>query len=212
MWKRRLLWFLALISLLAVGSTGATNESQTIDYDLFRRQDSISVRLNLAYYLTSRRVEQMKDGIDFAVQYQIVLSRPKRFWGAEHKARLTGLFRIGYRIVTENYSLSGGQISPGDERRFVSLPHLHQFLSDSIIVDVFPLDRLDQRHRYTLKIDLICIALTDLNLAADGDSSDKPRSPLKYLFTQFLRLTGFGREEHTVETRPFSPSEIAPEP
>ena len=202
---------LILVPLLAARPIAARDKPEPVEYDIFQREDRLSVRLNLAQYLSTRRVERMKEGIDLAIEYRLVLSRPKRFWGSEEVAKAGGLVKIGYRIVTEDFSLSAGQLSLGNDRHFVSLARLHQFLSDSIVVDLATYKELSLHHRYVLKIKLTCISLTDINLAADNNSSEGSGSPVKYLFAQFLRLTGFGREEYTVETRPFSLSEISPE-
>ncbi len=202
---------LILVPLLAARPIAARDKPEPVEYDIFQREDRLSVRLNLAQYLSSRRVERMKEGIDLAIEYRLVLSRPKRFWGAEEIAKSSGLVKIGYRIVTEDFSLSDGPLGLEDDRHFVSLARLHQFLSDSIVVDLAAYKELDRRHRYVLKIKLTCISLTDFNLAADNNSSEGSGSPVKYLFTHFLRLTGFGREEYSVETRPFPLSEISPE-
>jgi len=202
---------LILVPLLAARPIAARDKPEPVEYDIFQREDRLTVRLNLAQYLSTRRVEQMKEGIDLAIEYRLVLSRLKRFWGAEEVAKAGGLVKFGYRIVTEDFSLSAGRLGLGDDRHFVSLARLHQFLSDSIVVDLAAYKELDRRRRYVLKIKLTCISLTNFNLAADNDSSEEPGSPVKYLFAQFLRLTGFGRDEYTVETRPFSLSEISPE-
>lgn len=211
MLKRLPFCLLVLASLFAGKQATASDKGESVEYDIFERDDSISVRLDLAQCLSSKRLAQMKEGIDFAVEYRLILSAPKRFWGAEEAAKAGGVIKIGYRIVTEDYSLSAGQLGLGDGRHFVSLARLHQFLSDSIIVNLAAFKALNPSRRYTLKIKLTCISLTDFNLAGDGNSSDETGSPIKYLFTQFLRLTGFGRDEYTVETRPFSLSEISSE-
>jgi hypothetical protein len=204
-------YILIFVFLLAARPIAARDKSEPVEYDIFQREDRLSVRLNLAQYLSSRRVERMKEGIDLAIEYRLVLSRPKRFWGAEEVAKSSGLVKIGYRIVTEDFSLSAGKFDPGDDRHFVSLARLHQFLSDSIVVDLAAYKELSPRRRYVLKIKLTCISLTNFNLAANGDPSEEPGSPVKYLFTHFLRLTGFGREEYSIQTRPFSLSEISSE-
>ncbi len=203
--------FLIFLCLLATRPAAATDKSEPIEYDILQRKEHLSVRIDLAKYLSSKRVEQMKEGIDFAVEYNLVLSRPKRLWGAQELVKASGLVKIGYRIVTEDFFLSAGQLGLGDDRRLVSLAGLHQFLSDSIVVDLAACKELDPRRRYVLKIRLTCISLTNLNLAANNDSSGKPGSPVKYLFAQFLKLTGFGRDEFTIETRPFSLPEIGAE-
>ena len=202
---------LILVPLLAARPIAARDKPEPVEYDIFQREDRLSVRLNLVQYLSSRRVEQMKEGIDLAIEYRLVLSRPKRFWGTEEVAKAGGLVKIDYRIITEDYSLSAGRLGLRYDRHFISLARLHQFLSDSIVVDLSAYKELAPRRRYVLKIKLTCISLTNFNLAADNNSSEESGSPVKYLFAQFLRLTGFGRDEYAVETRPFSLSEISPE-
>lgn len=209
MLKRLLFCFFILASLFAVKPIVAADKPELIEYDIFRHDSRISIWLNLAQFLSSKRVEHLKEGIDFALEYHLILSRPKRFWGAEQAAKATGSIKIGYRIVTEDYFLSTPKLSFEDGRRFVSLAKLHQFLADSIVVDIAHYDELDRHVRYTLEVKLTCILLTSFNLTSDDDSSDESDSPLKYLFRKFLQLTGFGREEYSVKSRSFLLSEVS---
>ncbi len=208
MLKRLPFSLLVLGMLLSAGPVAAVSISEAIEYDIFKRGDSISIWLNLAQFLSSKRVDQMKEGIDLAFEYRLILSRPRHLWGAEQIAKTRGLIKVAYQIVTESYSISTEQLGRENSRHFVSLARLHQFLSDSVVVKLADCQELDPQRRYTLEIKVTCISLTDFNLAADSEPSEKSGSPIKYLFRQFLRLTDFGREEYIEESGPFSLSEI----
>ncbi|MDH4156047.1 MAG: DUF4390 domain-containing protein [candidate division Zixibacteria bacterium] len=190
-------------------SPGVTAQGPAgIDFDLWESRDSLSVQLDLAPYITSKRIDQLKDGIEFAVEYQVVLKRPRRFWGKETISRASRIVRIGQRAVTEDFlvTISGGKSDVS--RIHPSLPRLHQYLSDSQVVVLAGIDDLSTGTYYSLELDITCVSLTKANLVFDDDSSPGPKSPIKYLFKKFLQLTDFGREEFHAESAPFSLSEI----
>ena len=207
---KRLLPCLFVLAGVAISvPTAAAEDSAPFEYDIIGRDGHIAVWLNLAGFLTTVQVERLKEGIDVSLDYQLILSRPRRLWGAEQVAKTTGSVIIGYRIVTEGYFLSAAELGFEGERHFVSLARLHQFLTDSIVVDMANFDELDPRRRYTVEVKLACIQLTSLNIASDDGFSGESSSPVKYLFRKFLRLTGFGREEYSVKSRLFSLSEVS---
>ncbi|MEW5994491.1 MAG: hypothetical protein AB1744_08860, partial [Candidatus Zixiibacteriota bacterium] len=112
------------------------------------------------------------------------------------------------RLVTEEFVLVADWQALAAQRCFLSLAALHAFLNDSVSLGIEKLCRLDRRKSYVLELDISCISLTDINLAVDGPSRDQSGSPVKYLFRQFLKLTGYGREDLSVKSRPFSLSEL----
>ncbi len=189
---------------LAVAAQGPTG----IDFDLWESRDSLFVQLDLAPYITSRRVEQLRDGIEFAIEYQVALKRPRRFWGKETISRAEQIVRIGQRAVTGDFQVTISGEEPDIRRILPSLPKLHQFLSDSQVVVVTEIDHLSAGAYYSLELSITCVSLTKANLAFDDDSSRESKSPIKYLFKKFLQLTDFGREEFHAESAPFSLSDI----
>lgn len=196
---------LAVVTILA-DPVRAADAKLPLDFDIFSRHDSLIVWVNLAPLVSSRRLEEMKQGIDLGIEWDLSLQRPKRFWGAENIAEVSGVKQIGYRIVTEDFSISASLADSVVERKFISLSQLHLFLSDSVLVPLCPLTELDHHKRYYIDLSLTCISLTSINLATDaGERSD---SPLRTLFGTFLELTDFGREEYGVKSRSFSLSEI----
>ncbi|MFH1372911.1 MAG: DUF4390 domain-containing protein [bacterium] len=208
MLKRLGLSLLAMM-MLPVGSSAASEAPDSVDYDIFRRDGLLMVRLDLSLFLSVRRVDHLKEGIDFVIEYSVGLTRPRRFRGAEKITGITGSVRIGYSMATDDYWLTPGQHSPEKEQRFSSLAFLHQYLADSVQISVVDSRQLSRHHRYRLRFELSCIALIDFNLAAKPGKSAE--SPIKFLFRQFLRLTGFGSQETSAETRSFSPAEIRSE-
>jgi hypothetical protein len=207
MLKRLIFLFFVLVGLLTP-KTIVADETEVLDYDIFKRDDSIAVWLNLSQFLTSKRVEYLKEGIDLVIEYQLTLKRPRRLWGSERIIKTTGSTRIGYRIVTEDYMVSAPILGSAGNRHFLSLPKLHQYLNDSVVVNLVDCSALLPGGRYVLELKIACILLTALNLASGTDTTAETSSPLKYLFQKFLSITGFGRDEYSAVSRPFSVTEL----
>ena len=197
-----------LVSPLASLTIAATDGTGSLEYDIFRRDDHIAVWINPGQFLTSGRVEHLKDGVDLAIEYKLILKRPKRLWGSEQIAKTAGSIRIGYRIVTEDYTVSAPALGLAENRHFLSLSKLQQYLSDSMVVDVADYPALPSGRRYVLEVKVVCILLTALNLASGADTTVETFSPLKNLFEEFLTITGYGRDEYSAESRAFSLTEL----
>ncbi len=208
MLKRLIFLFFVLAGLLIPKTITAADETEALEYDIFKRDDSISVWVNLSQFLTSKRVEYLKEGIDLVIEYQLTLKRPRRLWGSEQIIKTTGSMRIGYRIVTEDYIVSAPKLGLEGNRHFLSLAKLHQYLSDSVVVNLTDCSALLPDRRYVLELKIACILLTALNLASGSDTTTETSSPLKYLFQKFLSITGFGRDEYSAVSRPFSVTEL----
>jgi hypothetical protein len=206
--KHRKPFLLCLVLLCCLGLGVAAQDPGGIDFDLWESRDSLCVQLDLAPYITTRRVSQLEDGIEFAIEYQVALKRPRRFWGKETISRASRIVRIGQRAVTEDFRVTVSGEKPDISRSLPSLPKLHRFLSDSQMVVLTEIDRLSAGTYYSLELSITCVSLTKANLAFDDDSGGESKSPIKYLFRKFLQLTDFGREEFHAESAPFSLSDI----
>lgn len=170
------------------------------------------VRLDLAGIITTARVDQIKEGIDMLLTWEIKLVVPRRLWGSSVKATASGSVRLGYRTMTEDFLAAPSGKPDAEARRFFSLAGLHQFLTDSIVEPLTHLDSLDERKKYELRGELTIISLTHLQLLSERDSDDDIRSPVSYLFDQFLKLTNYGREDCSFRSRPFLLEEIELQP
>ncbi len=183
---------------------------ESIDFDIFRSGDSLNVWLDMEPLVTSERVEQMKQGIDLAIQYDLTLMRPRRLWGAQKLNSFSGFLHIGYRVVAEDFFLSRTVAATDSALFFVSVEPLAEFLTDSIQAALCDVDSLDSSARYYLELKITAITLTAFNLASEDDTPEgQESSPIKYLFKKFLQFTDFGREEFQFKSRLFSLSEIA---
>ncbi len=210
--SRRFLVFILVgwWAVLGVPEPVAAAGDNELEYDIFKRDGHITVWLNLSPLLTSYRLKKLKEGINFSIEYRLNLVTPKRLWGTTQVAQKSGTIKIGYRLVTENYFLTTPVGDSSVTRHFISLAQFHHYLGDSVLVEIASVDSLDAHKRYALKLNVSCISLVGINLAAQ-DGRENEDSPLKYLFRQFLRLTNFGREEYTAESRPLSLSELTTE-
>lgn len=197
--------------LLATAAAGSADD-EVVDPYLFRKGDSIVVRLDLSGIISTSRVDQIKEGIDMLLTWDIKLVVPRRLWGSSVKATASGSVRLGYRSMTEDYLAALLGKPDAEARRFFSLAGLHQFLSDSIVEPLAYLDSLDERKMHQLRGELTIISLTHLQLLSEWDSDDDIRSPVSYLFDQFLKLTNYGREDYSFRSRSFRLEEIEFQP
>ncbi|UCD63771.1 MAG: DUF4390 domain-containing protein [Candidatus Zixiibacteriota bacterium] len=205
--NRRLVCFV-LGALLASSARLSAGDLDRIRFDIFDSQGQVVVWLDLSPVISARRISQLKDGVDVAVECRALLRRPRKIWGSELIAESSRLLRIGYRLITEDYRLTDYSFEPQSELTLLSLAKLHHYLADSVAVEIGARDLLDVEERYFIEIQVVCISLTSINLASDGDREKKSESPVKYLFRKFLELTDFGREDFSARSRTFSAEEI----
>lgn len=202
-----LLTVLLGILVLADGRVCAA-DAEAIEFGIVRHEGRLSAWLNLAPFLTSKRVDQLKQGIDLFIEYDIALKTPRKLWGARRIDGWNGAFKIGYRLITDDFFLSATAGKNDDEKFFVSLAKLHQHLADSILVRLADIAKLDQDRRYFLEIGLTLVTLTSFNLATEEGDQGRSESAIRFLFRQFLRVTSYGRQDYTVKSRLFSLAEI----
>lgn len=186
---------------------GAADDEGQIDYVLCRQDGLLCARLDLSGLVSSKLVEEMEDGVEFALACRVSLLRPRRIWGSVTVARSVRLLRIGYGVVTEDFRATFADSLSGREIRFPSLAGLHQFLADSVTAEIIAIDSLETENRYFVRIQISRLSLTALNLASRQTPAESS-SPVRFLFDKFLQFTGFGREEYSVESRLFSLGEI----
>lgn len=198
--------FMAVMAFL--WSAAFVHATETPDFGVMDNEPNLAAWLDLAPLVTKSRVERIRDGIDFLINFNLTLNRPKHFFGAETVANRHGIVQIEYRVVTEDFivRLSGKDFH--ESGKFANLAELHRYLTDSIVVDLIEYSELDSLRRYRLKLDLASISMSGLNIEPQPDSSGGDESVLKYLFRHFLKLTGFGRDSFSGETLLFSPAEV----
>ena len=201
---------LALIWVLSLSPGVSAADAEAPDFDLFETDGQLTVLVDLAPLLTARNVAQLKEGIDFAVEYTVALKTSRRLWGSRKIASGSGWARISYRLATEDFLILTSKGEKKSERTLSSISEVHRFLADSVQIQLAELEELDRQARYFVAIDVIAITLTSFNLTSTEPDDQGESSPLKYLFKQFLKLTDYGREEYSLESRKFSLSEIPP--
>ncbi|UCE25009.1 MAG: DUF4390 domain-containing protein [Candidatus Zixiibacteriota bacterium] len=207
----RVAYLFLILGFLAAVPQGrlSAQESAPFDFDIFEKNDSLTVWVDFSPLITSKRVARMKDGIDIAVEYRLTLLRPRRIWGNEKVGSVYGAYQIGYRLITEDYFLTNLTSDSISDKQFLALSELHQHLADSMNIALAAVEPLDVSQRYFVRLGLTCVSLTRLNLA-DGDQPDESgKSAIRWLFKGFLDLTNFGREDYRAESRLFSLSEIS---
>jgi len=201
-----------VLCLLVFGpEPGRAEPPDNIEYTFARRNDTLVAWLNLARYFGKEQISALTDGVAFACEYGITLKRPRRLWGAEQIARIRGRVRVAYRPVTRIFALSVSDADSTDTARdFATVDRALEFLEDSIWVPLAAIDSLDAGAHYVGDLSVAVISLTTFNLATEDQPDDGSNSPLKFLFRQFLKATGYGREDYSTSSRKFSLSEVYP--
>jgi len=200
-----------LIFVILCPFADAADEDQ-IEYDIFRQNDTLAAWVDFSFMLSAGNLKKLRDGIDLALEYRLTLASPRRLWGSNTIARTDDALKISYRRITEDFYITRLISEPDRELRFISREELENYLKDSVLVSLVTIDSLDADKRFTLEIEITSITLTTLNLLSDGGGADSTQSALKSLFKEFLKLTGYGRRELSVKSRPFSLDEVFPGP
>ena len=180
-----------------------------IGYDIFSDSSRLTVWVDLAPFLGADEVEQMQDGIDIILECKLTLSTPRRFFGERKVATQSRTLLISNRPVTEDYLVTDAGADWNSTGPFISLGGLHRYLRDSVEIVLTELDSLVPHLRYALGLRVSTIHLTDINLSKpQGLEEDQAEPPVRFLFRQFLELTGYGREEFSTKSRKFSLAEV----
>lgn len=208
--KKLSICVLAVLIAIPSGTAVWADGNEQVEFDIFDNQGALAVWLDLSPLVSAKRLAEIKDGIGLAIDYRVSLHRPRRLWGSEKIAQLSGTCRIGYRLGTDDFHLVSRMEETSLERRFISASEMHRFLADSVTLDLTSVQSLDQNKRYYVEVKLTCVSLTSLNVAESGESPQTDQSAMKWLFESFLDLTNFGREDYQVRSRLFSLSELTP--
>ena len=201
-----------VLTIIILCPTVEAADEDRFDYDIFRHNDTLTAWIDLSFILSEGNLKKLHDGIDLALEYRLTLATPRRFWGSRTITRSGDALKISYSRITEDYYTNRLDRGPETERRFVSLQELEDYLRDSVTSELAELDSLDTHLKYTLEIEITSVTLTALNQLSDGNGFDSNQSALKSLFNEFLKLTGYGRRELSVKSRPFSLDEVFPGP
>lgn len=198
---------LGLAVLLIATPATAQDPPDNVEYDIITRHDSLTVWLNLARYVGDGELQALSDGIGYACRVDLQLSHPRRLWGSTSVAATSREYILSYSLPTHNYCLALPDTS-GPAYTFASADDLLDYLTDSVRIPICLIDSLPSGKSYRLSLDISRISLTSINLAA-GNQAENP-STVKLLFREFLRLTGYGRDQWKTTSRTFRLSEVTP--
>ncbi|UCC43109.1 MAG: DUF4390 domain-containing protein [Candidatus Zixiibacteriota bacterium] len=197
------LWLFGPILLLALGSARA--QEHHIPFDIFLENSNVTVWVDYSSLLSAEDSALLHDGIDILMTGQFKLVSPRRLFGNRLVAQEQNALHISYGPVTETYELLLPPESWFAPRVFAASADLRQYLRDSITVTMEGTDSLDRERRYSLQLRITTTALTDLNTTAgSSEQTDAPASPIRLLFREFLRLTGYGRRVTEAKSISFS--------
>jgi hypothetical protein len=203
---------LLVLGSVSIGGSVRADDAD-INYDIYVRDSTILVWIDLAPFLSSDDIEQLRDGIDIVLSCRLELAVPKRFFGDHQVTKTERSFRLSHRPVTEDFIVLPADTSRPSPGPLVSLGSLYRYLRDSIEIPLLPMNLMAPDRFHTLQITISSIILTDFNLERPPDKvAESDESPVRYLFRQFLSLTGYGSKEYRTKSRPLTLDEIHREP
>ena len=196
-----LLAVLLLVTGSPVHAQATAEDEPELSYDIFIRDSSLTVWLDLSPVLDARVWDRLRDGVDVALECRIELSTPRWLLSDHKEAEQVRTIRLSYRKLTDDYSIDPG--SDGPVRTFIDSENIEHYMADSVEVSVKPLTEIDPEKTLKITFRITSIFLTDLNLADKVSSDEGSGSPVRYLFRQFLELTDYGRRQYSIRSRPF---------
>lgn len=194
-----------LVTATAVGLR-AEAPADSLQFNLSRCRQDLCVSVDLSPLITGPTVGRIRGGVELAVVCRAALERPRRFWGAAELIRTSTRLLARYTPLTGQYTVVLPQRSEDSIRNFSSLAGLHRFFADSLVLPVYPLDSLDPSQQYRVRVQAEGIWQTPLSSLLDD--TEETADPVRFLFRQFLHLTGYGRFVIAQESRLFSLDEL----
>lgn len=198
-----------LILLLGgISNSAYASEADWLEFDLYKKSDSLMVQLYLDQLLTEGTINQLNEGIDHIFELKIALFRPKKFWGEKKIATGSGTYRISYQIITKEYSIIKYSKNDSTIISANSILNLFKYLNNEIIIPTTPLDSIETSRQYFVEIQINMVTMTSFNIKSESERANAESSPITYFFEKFLEITNFGREEFTTRSRNFMLKEL----
>jgi hypothetical protein len=128
--------------------------------------------------------------------------------GSERLAQVTGVLNIAYRLPTDDYALQAPWLEDGAISQLSSLAQIARVLTDSVFFPLYPIDSLEAESGFEVQVKVTLISLSVNGLHSPDSTDSGSSSPLRFLFRQFLDLTGYGRREFETRSGVFFPPQI----
>lgn len=191
-----------------VFATPACLAGVDFDYDIFIQKDTVSLWVDITPVLTQPRLEDLLAGLDIYVGLDFSLETKGTFGIYKNQIRHKTTIIISHKLIDDIYRL---KILPNykNERRFDNLMQLRQFLADSLVFAISPEELLPPEKPFRLSFDLMAKSGSYglLGISIEGHLDDEKRSEeiqfLENVFSQFLKIIGFGRSAYHVESPRF---------
>ncbi len=182
-----------VLILLIIIPTAVFAEDTDFDFDIYLEKDSLKIWSDYTGMLNNGEIESLQDGTDILIECHIDLVSPRRFFGERKINGIVNNIRINYRLHTDTYSL---KLNSATTISFADSTTLFSYMQDSIVACLGHFKQYDVETNYALRIKGIVLTLTDLNIASpSSEDSLSSESPVRFLFRQFLSLTGYGRRD-----------------
>lgn len=175
----------------------------SFEYNIIPSDSNLAVWVNLSPFLTSTRIDDLKDGEQYSIYGMVSLNRAKKFYGSELIDKKDFFINTSFFILTEDFQIEKFQNSEKNTCKFSTEAELHKFFTDSIFVFFQRTDKLNDHDRYYLEINLEYLKSGLARYNSANKITDENSSPIKYLFGKFLEITGYGKTSQSFKSESF---------
>ncbi len=208
------LWIAAAGLLIWLLPAGAAGKDIDFDYDIFLAGDTLALWLDVRPVLTQPKMEDLLAGLQVSIAITIDAERPRRLMFSKNVATAKAVLVMSRRLAEDTYRL---RIIDRTARAytFKNQLALSDFLADSLVLGVVPIDSLREQAPLRLKLTIVSKShsnnkLDDLSgAAADSTGSAGGDEFFETLLNSFLNLIGFGAHTYHFATPLFSPDDLA---
>lgn len=183
------------------------------DYDIFIQKDTLSLWIDVTPALTQPRLEDLLAGLNIYLGLDFSLEKKGALGIFKSRLRKKTAIIITHNLIDDIYRLkiltdTRGEIS------FDNLLQLREFLSDSLVFPIADIEPLPQDKKFRLSFDLMVKSGSNgfLGIAGiDNQEKEELSSEIKFLenmFSQFLKIIGFGRSAYHVDSPRFIIKEL----
>jgi len=207
------IWVAAAGMLVWLLPAGASGKNLDFDYDIFVAGDTLAMWLDVRPVLTQPKMEDMLAGLQVSVAITAEAERPRKVLFTKTITTYKTVLVISRRLAEDTYRLR--IIGRGArDYTFKSQLALSDFLADSLVLKIAPVDSLQGRSPLRLNLTLVSKSHSNNTMgdippvAADSAEVGGDDEFFETLLNSFLSLIGFGATTYHFETPMFSPDDL----
>jgi hypothetical protein len=201
---------LILLSLSQLVTAPVRAEQTEFDYDIFSINDTLAIWVDVTPMLTQSRLEDLLSGLDIYVKVEIKIQVHKVLFISKTLKKTGAAFLISHPLTEDIYRLKISNFVVS-KHEFDSQLSLSDFLADSMVFKIAPVEDIEQRTNLRIKMGISCKSLSSIVIPdkyygqKDGllpaDTSET--EILLDIFSLFIDLIGYGEDKCNISTAIF---------